>query len=183
MKPLFSDVPVLGNKYKYGDWKLYAVHDAHSIRGFFGDYRFLGNFEGAEVYLDDLLFSNLENAYQFAKLKPFPRTQKGYMDYTRIKAQVMLMSAKESKKWGNTIDLREDWEKVKYDVMASLVFDKFYRHPKLRRQLLATDNKYLEETNHWHDNIWGNCVCPRCEKIVGKNQLGRILTKTRDFWQ
>ena len=37
----------------------------------------------------------------------------------------------------------------------------------------------LIEGNYWHDNYWGNCLCPKCKEIEGQNQLGKILMKVR----
>jgi hypothetical protein len=37
------------------------------------------------------------------------------------------------------------------------------------------------ETNNWHDNWWGDCICgqPKCAE-KGKNHLGKIITSIRD---
>ncbi len=62
--------------------------------------------------------------------------------------------------------------------MSSIVFDKFCRSFYLRNRLLETGDKYLEETNHWSDSYWGVDI-----KKGGKNNLGKILMKVRDFWK
>jgi predicted NAD-dependent protein-ADP-ribosyltransferase YbiA (DUF1768 family) len=41
--------------------------------------------------------------------------------------------------------------------MYDIVFDKFTRNKSLGDKLLETGDKYLEETNHWHDTCWGVC--------------------------
>ena len=46
--------------------------------------------------------------------------------------------------------------------------------------LLETGDEYLEEGTTWHDNEWGNCSCPKCKNIEGKNILGQLLMKVRD---
>lgn len=51
--------------------------------------------------------------------------------------------------------------------------------PELAIQLQVTGDQELVEGNHWHDNIWGNCVCDRCVNIVGQNWLGQILMQVR----
>ena len=56
----------------------------------------------------------------------------------------------------------------------NLVYQKFLEEP-LRSQLLATEDAYLEETNHWGDTYWGVC------KGVGENMLGKILMMARDI--
>lgn len=172
---LFYEVPAPGNEYKFGDWKSYAVHDNTDILGFFGDYRFMGNFDNCPVCdvrdLDGFLFKSPEHSYQAAK---------------SVDPNVFFVNnftAKEVKKWGNSIILRPDWEEVKYEVMSQIVFDKYCRYKYLRELLLQTGDKFLEERNHWHDNIWGNCICQKCASIVGKNMLGKITMKVREFWK
>ena len=66
--------------------------------------------------------------------------------------------------------------------MKGIVFDKFYRTYNIRNLLLETKDKYLEETNHWHDNFYGTCICKKCNN-QGQNNLGKILMKIREFWK
>ena len=144
----------------------YVVHNENEIKGFFGDYRFLSNFHQCPVYFDGVMYPSTENAFMAAKtLDPLQREQFRYIE------------PKEAKALGRKIQLREDWESVKYDVMASVCFDKFYRNKGIREKLLETGNAYLEETNHWNDKIWGVC------DGEGQNNLGKILTNIRTFWQ
>ena len=58
--------------------------------------------------------------------------------------------------------------------MAYLVREKFTTNQKLQKQLLATGDQHLEETNKWGDTFWGVC------NGVGSNHLGKILMKVRD---
>jgi ribA/ribD-fused uncharacterized protein len=85
---------------------------------------------------------------------------------------------KEAKLLGRQIQLRSDWESVKFDVMASVLFDKFYRNRSLRGKLLATGDAELIEANHWGDIIWGTD-----EEGNGENHLGRLLMRIRKFWK
>lgn len=150
----------------------YGIHNDEMIRGFFGEYRFLSNFWDAPVYYERLWYPRIENAYQAAKTKQISERE-----------AFVTLSAKDVKRAGNKVELRSDWEKVKYDIMSALVFDKFFRNLELRDKLLKTDDKFLEETNAWHDNIWGKCVCKKCELNKGSNFLGQILMKVREFWK
>jgi hypothetical protein len=163
--PLYNEVPVVGNKYSNGDWQKYAIHDDKNIKGFFGEYRYLSNFHVADVYFDGLKYPSSECAYQAAKTLE-----------TSLREEFVSMTPSQAKKGGSIIDLRPDWEDVKTEVMASIVFDKFYRNIDLRRKLIETGDKYLEESNHWSDRTWGVC------KGTGENRLGRILMRTRSFW-
>lgn len=147
-------------------WKEYAVHNEKEIKGFFGDYRFLSNFQLCQVEFDGDLYGSAEAAFQAAKTLNF-----------RERAAFQAMSPAEAKKAGRKLSLRPDWEAVKFDIMLSVVFDKFYRNLDLRKRLVTTFPAYLEETNHWNDQIWG------CDYIEGgENRLGKILGKVRYCW-
>ena len=59
--------------------------------------------------------------------------------------------------------------------MKFVVFEKFNQNKKLIKKLKNTKIKHLVEENYWHDNFWGNCLCPECNQIKGQNNLGKIL--------
>lgn len=140
----------------------YVVHDENNVKGFFGKYRFLSNFHLAEVYFEGLKYPSTEHAYQAAKSLD-ENIRKEFLELTCAKA----------KNKGQEILMREDWDIIKYDVMFSVVYDKFFRHKDLRQLLLETGDKYLEETNHWNDTYWGVC------NGKGQNNLGKILMQVR----
>ena len=83
------------------------------------------------------------------------------------------------KRFARTIQLRPDWEDIKFTVMKYALRRKFALRTTWRERLLDSGNSEIVEWNTWHDNIWGDCTCPRCEHIVGQNNLGRILMKLR----
>ncbi len=76
--------------------------------------------------------------------------------------------------------MRNDWEEIKINVMLECVRAKFYQNRDLAGKLVETDGLELIEGNRWHDNIWGNCSCSRCQHIEGKNLLGKILMRVRE---
>lgn len=168
---MYNEVPVIGDKYKNGDWKLYAKYDVANICGFFGKYKWLSNFHECSVYFEGMEYSSSENAYQAAKVDK------------NFRYHLQNITPMESKKvWKKLphIDFTsEEWDGRKYDVMSVILFDKFYRNKDLREKLLETglNHMYLEETNHWGDSVWGVDI-----KNGGKNKLGEILMKIRDFW-
>jgi hypothetical protein len=145
-----------------GKYRDYIIHDEKNVKGFFGDYRFLSNFHVADVYFEGLKYPSTEHAYQAAKSLD-ENIRKEFLELTCAKA----------KNKGQEIPMREDWDIIKYDVMFSVVYDKFFRHKELRELLLKTGDKYLEETNHWHDVYWGVC------DGIGENNLGKILMQVR----
>ncbi len=144
----------------------YAVYKDGLISGFFGDYRFLSNFYPLEngVFLNELCFPSVENAYQAAKWPEHERTK------------FINISAGESKKLGKQAPNFNGakWNKKKYDIMAELVRQKFTNNHILKQKLLLTDGFVLEEANSWGDTYWGVN-----EKRYGINALGEILMNVR----
>jgi ribA/ribD-fused uncharacterized protein len=169
---MFNEVGVTNPKkpYKYGDWKQYAVHDEKNIKGLFGEYRFLSNFHLAEVEYDDDMYPSTENAYQAAKLIKEHRNA------------LMVCSPSDSKKEWKKYPLLdaspELWDARKLKVMTYITLDKYRRHTHLRDRLLATDQRYIEETNHWNDSFYGVDI-----RIGGRNELGKLLMNVRQFFR
>lgn len=147
-------------------YKDYIIHDDNNIKGFFGEYRWLSNFHESNVYFENLIYTSTENAYQAAKCVD-----------AKKRLEFLGITPSQSKKLGRSVEVRSDWQDVKYDIMALVVFDKFYRNLELRTLLVNTGSKYIEETNHWKDMYWG------VYNGVGENNLGKILMKVRQFWQ
>ena len=139
-----------------------TIHDENNIKGFFYQYRFLSNFELGDVYFEGELYVSSENAYQAAKTLDLD-----------LRKEFKTISPNEAKSLGRNINLREDWEKEKLNIMFLICFDKFYRNKDFREKLLFTGNRYLEETNYWNDVFWGTC------NGVGENNLGKILMQIR----
>lgn len=67
-----------------------------------------------------------------------------------------------------------DWLHKRVEVMNTILFEKF-KNPELRRMLLSTSDKYIEETNWWGDTYWGVC------NGVGENMLGKIIMNLREY--
>jgi len=166
---MYDEVPVKGKiKYTKGDWKEYAVHDEKNIKGFFGEYMFLSNFFESPVYYKDILYRSSENAYQASKI------EEGFRGH--LANCTPYQSKKLWKDFPSIDKSAQEWDERKYKVMAEIVFMKFC-NDELKEKLLATGDKYLEETNHWNDVSWGVC------NGKGENNLGKILMKIRDFWK
>ncbi len=169
---MFNEVGVLDQKqpYKYGDWKLYAVHDGKNIKGFFGEYRWLSNFHVAEVEYDGDIYPSTENAYQAAKLMKEHRNA--------LMVCSPLESKREWKKYPPLDASPEEWDARKLKVMTYITLDKYRRHDALRERLLATGERYIEETNHWGDVYWGVDI-----RRGGNNHLGKLLMNVRQFFR
>lgn len=103
--------------------------------------------------------------------------------------QTIILNAKtpgKAKKLGRKWKLDEHelaaWNAHKIDVMLALVNDKLYRNLDMRDELVHLEGPIIEE-NDWHDNFWGNCICPKCRGIRGDNYLGKLYEMARHRWR
>lgn len=145
------------------------------ISEFRGEHRFLSNFYQLKnpIQFDGLVYPTSEHFYQAMKTE----------DLNRRRIMSMISSSGDVKKYGNDVQLRQDWKQVKQIVMRLGLLLKFSANPEISARLEDTGDEELEEGNTWHDNEWGNCLCPKCRHIVGKNYLGHFLMSVRTVFQ
>ena len=141
------------------------------IERFDGNYGWLSNFAPCTVKWQNIVFHSVEAFYQAMKSAD-----------PAVIATFVNMTAREAKKAGKTVIMRDDWDDIKLDVMSYGLEQKFIsgNNPELTEKLIATGNEQLVEGNWWHDNFWGDCYCLKCKWDVGQNQLGRMLMIIRD---
>lgn len=139
------------------------------IDSFRGKFRFLSNFYPCAITFGGLTYASSEAAFQAQKC--------AREEDKRRYAQ--LTNPLRAKQLGRRETLPADWDAISYEIMDAILHVKF-ADPTLARLLKETGDAYIEEGNHWHDNLWGNCTCDRCRDQVGHNQLGRILMGIRD---
>lgn len=94
--------------------------------------------------------------------------------------KIAAMNPYQAKKYGQTIQLRSDWDTLKLEVMKYALHQKFAPGTSWRKKLDATTEDVLVEDNNWHDNYWGACSCSRCENKKQYNYLGQMLTQIRN---
>ena len=138
------------------------------IMSFSGKYSFLSNFwESPQhpIWYKTASYKSVEYAYQTAKTLNMEEA---------LWVQSSLTPGV-AKRRGNEVTLRPDWEKVKTDIMAVLLEEKF-NYPDLAEKLIATFPTYLAEGNNWGDRFWGIDI----RTGIGQNRLGRILMIRRD---
>ena len=158
----------------------YINHNDREIKGFFYDHSWLSNFYVSPVYFDGVLYPSSECAYQAAKFEQHKRCIFERCSPGESKKIVRYaMKSPDSELHHSFLYDEKEWDGIKYEIMSCIVFDKFYRNKGLRLFLLNTGNKYLEETNHWSDFVWG--VDYKSKR--GSNWLGHILMNTREFWK
>jgi hypothetical protein len=126
-------------------------------------HEYLSNFYPSTVRFEGNLYPTVEHAYQASKT-------------TDLKLREIIRKAPgpmEAKKLGRCLQLREDWENVRIDIMQCLIKEKF-SNPFLRGLLLKTESSDLVMVNMWNDRFWGVC------RGTGENWLGKILMETRE---
>lgn len=144
-------------------------NERNCIDRFRGAFAFLSNFMQSPIAFSGRTWPTVEHIFQAAKTLDENKREQIRFASTPAKA----------KQLGRKVKLRPDWEGVKQEVMLKSVRLKFKQYPELRKRLLRTGDVPLIEGNLWHDNIWGDCYCPRCRGIKGENLLGQILMKVR----
>ena len=134
------------------------------------NYPSFSNFHIAPITFQGLTYSSSEAAFQSIKTINCEE-----------RLQFTQLSPSAAKKLGRKIKLRPDWEEIKYPLMVEVCYAKFSQNPALKHLLLNTgDEEIVENTTAWHDNIWGNCECPKCANIEGQNLLGKALMEVRE---
>lgn len=132
-------------------------------------YEFLSNFSDSPIEYEGIRYPTVEHAFQAAKsLSPADRRRIASLPYPRL-----------AKKEGRRVKLRPNWDQLKDGIMLQLLRLKFAPGSVLAEKLLATGDAELIEGNTWHDNHFGNCVCPKHRGIPGENVLGKSLMQIR----
>lgn len=132
------------------------------------EYEFLSNFYPTKLIFNGVTYYNAEAAYQ---------AQKSLLQTMRFRFSNL--SADEAKKLGQIIEMRPDWDEIKYVVMKQVVYAKFTQNPTLAQDLLDTGDKPLKEGNTWGDVYWGVDL----KTGEGENHLGEILMQIRDYFR
>ena len=152
------------------NWTTFSTHSDTEIKGFFGPYRWLSNFHPCTVEFDGLTYPSTENAYQASKIIPEER---------EVLAECTPNESKKLWKALTKIDASDvEWNARRYEMMKIITLEKYLKHEDLRKMLLDTGEKYLEETNYWGDVYWGVDI-----KKGGENQLGQLLMNVRKYFR
>lgn len=154
-----------------------------AITRFMGANRFLSNFFAVVVEFEGERYPTVEHAFQAAKSRDPKIRERIAKAPTPGKAKGM----------GRLIPrgaFRNDWDKVRVEVMEELLVGKFLHHG-LRAKLVDTYPKQLIEGNDWGDRFWGAEWRPMFVGMGdlsnpdspagwrGENRLGELLMKIR----
>jgi len=135
----------------------------HKISYFSGEYRFLSNFYPTRVEYSGIVFTSSEHAYVAAKTS----------DIAIRKKISEIETPGQAKRFGRTIQLRDDWNSARLHEMRCILESKFSNH-ELMDMLQKTAPAILEEGNTRGDTFWGVC------NGIGQNNLGKLLMSIRD---
>jgi len=135
------------------------------INSFQDEFRFLSNFEYANVKYDGVIYPTVENAFVAAKTLDLADRQ-----------HISTLTPGQAKRYGRSemFVLRDGWNDIRVGIMYDLVMQKFIQEP-LRTKLLITDDIDIVEGNTWGDVFWGQSPIG-----TGANTLGKILMSTRE---
>ena len=137
------------------------------INSFKGLYHFLSNFQLIDIPFEGITYPSIEHFYMAQKT-------------TDLKLRQIISKLEtpgQAKRIGRELELRPDWNEIKFDMMRTGLELKF-QDVFMQSQLMETGQEELLEGNNWHDNIWGSCYCPKCGN-KGENNLGKMLMEIR----
>lgn len=128
-------------------------------------HQFLSNMEPCKFTIDGVTYFSVEQYYQAMKF-----------DDPNIVAQIMATTnGYDAKTTANKYKkhIRENWDKIKNQVMWKGLLNKFKPGHRLSKMLLATGEAELIHENTWGDIYWGEV------DGKGRNILGRMLMDIR----
>lgn len=153
---------------KYGQRTPLVTEDA--VKGFFGEYRFLSNFE--ELKKPIYVFSNGVEYIYWSSEAAYMSFKSDDPEFKAALEEVPTPGA--AKRLGRSVELVPNWENGTRDMaMYESVYAKFENNLELKQKLIDTFPKVLVETNNWGDTYWGEC------DGIGKNNLGKTLMRVR----
>lgn len=138
------------------------------IYNFAGLYDSFSNFSDHRAYYEGINYPTSEHA--FAAAKTLVPEKKIHISHQRTPGK--------AKHEGRLVELRPDWEVVKYRVMHDIVLAKFTQNHGIGVILKSTDAHWVIEGNQHNDQIWG-CTL-QGGRWIGNNFLGMILMAVRD---
>ena len=127
------------------------------------------NFSLQSFWLDDHEWKTSEHYFQAQKFVNTEHLNTIKSAKTPLSARILGRSRK--------FPIREDWEKVKDDVMRKALYAKFSQNKDIKNILVSTDNTKLIE-NSPNDYYWG-CGFDNS----GLNRLGVLLMELRTLFQ
>lgn len=138
---------------------------------------FLSNFHPSPFTIDDIMFSCIEQYFQWSKMKRYGRDDVAARILAETRPSSMKALARRGKGAFLSKDEVRDWSDASVDVMRVAVTSKFDSSNELREMLAATGDATLVE--RWSvrgksDTLWGVSAAS-----IGRNRLGELLMEYR----
>lgn len=130
------------------------------------DYIEFSNTYMVQISIDGKLYPSVEHYFQASKFI----TEAGRRNVMSAPTGKIAATNGKSRKY----PIREDWNRVREEVMMTGLRAKFTQHVELNRLLLSTDGATLIEASPY-DSYWGIG-----RYNTGRNRLGVLLMQLRD---
>jgi ribA/ribD-fused uncharacterized protein len=90
-----------------------------------------------------------------------------------VEKQIESLNPMISKRLGNSCNVRNDWDEIKYDIMYNILYTKYLQNKDIRLKLINTGLRPIILKTR-SDSYWGLNM-----DLEGDNKLGIILNKIR----
>ncbi len=131
------------------------------------EYGLFSNFSPHPILLDNKLWPTSEHYYQAQKF-----IDESLQELIRNATSPGIAAQLGRNKH---LPLRNDWDKIKYDVMLRALHAKVSQHNDVRELLLSTGDKEIIEYAPWGDIYWGDGG-----DGSGQNNLGKAWMNIRE---
>lgn len=135
------------------------------IKTFDGEYSWLSNCEPSPIEYKGITYPSVVHAVVSAK--------NDTVEWKKTCANTNF-SASAIRALGRQVDLVENWDTLRLEVMAECIKIKFSEYP-YRLLLAVSSPKHIQAGNYDNERFWG--VCMRAG--VGGNNLGKIIMDVR----
>ena len=120
------------------------------------------------VTVDNISYPDSESAFQAQKTEEINE-----------KIKMSELSGEAARKAGRNLELRQDWDDVKYTMLVDVLFAKFTQNLEIQKILLDTGtDELIADMTSSHGKEYGKCYCNKCNG-QGRNLLGKALMEVR----
>lgn len=156
------------------DYKIIFQETKEPIKSFRENYSFLSNMSKVNITYDGITYPTNEHFYVAMKVEKNDTINIFGKEYNIRKYITTIEKPGDTKKFGQTLTLRNNFDEIKLKIMEYGLRKKFNIEP-YKSKLLNTNNVELIEGNNWKDTFWGVDNYTN----EGENNLGKLLMKIR----
>jgi len=143
-------------------------------------FAFLSNMQDCDIIINPADVAQLQEEFPSLDIKAgsFKNSESLYVAFKTSDISVWNLLSEKSgsfaKKLGRDLELVENWDEIKLEVMRLAIKLKFDQNKWLANKLIETGTIQLVEYNWWKDTFWGVC------NGKGENHLGQLLMAKRE---